>query len=147
MHFDTTDAMSKHLIDDIALTSSGYLVSLSPMHVHFPPLTYKPTVISSIKYKSCYSHLLERAPRTEEEVELQGALQVSEEQDNARKNLIVRMQATVILQDRYVDQTQGHLQKAEESKKNKKSTRPMGDGLAKLLDSNEFFDCITKWKI
>ncbi len=39
----------------------------------------------------------------EEEAELQAALQESEEWDNARKNLIVRMQATVVLQDKYID--------------------------------------------
>ncbi|SJK99635.1 uncharacterized protein ARMOST_02943 [Armillaria ostoyae] len=56
------------------------------------------------------------------------------------------MQATIVLQDRYVDRAQGHLQEAEEAKKNKKSTRPMGDGLAKLLDGNEFFDHVTEWE-
>ncbi len=146
MHFNTTDAASEHLINDIASTSSGYLVSSSPMRAHFPPPTYKPMVISSIKYKSHYSHLLERAPKTEEEAELQAALRESEERDNARKNLIVGMQATVVLQDRYVDRAQGHLQEAEEAKKNKKSTRPMGDGLAKLLDGDEFFDRVTEWE-
>ncbi|SJL14293.1 uncharacterized protein ARMOST_17749 [Armillaria ostoyae] len=56
------------------------------------------------------------------------------------------MQATVVLQDRYIDWAQGHLQEAEEAKKNKKSTRLMGDGLAKLLDGNEFFDRVTEWE-
>ncbi len=79
MPFDTTDAASEHLINDIALTSSGYLVSSFLMRMHFPPPTYKPMVISPIKYKSHYSHLLERAPKTEKEMELQAALQESEE--------------------------------------------------------------------
>ena len=58
---------------------------------------------------------------------------------------MVGMQANVVLQDLYVKRAHEHLQEHEERKKNKKrSKKLMGDGLPKLLDSDNFFSRVTE---
>ncbi|TFK28460.1 hypothetical protein FA15DRAFT_553037, partial [Coprinopsis marcescibilis] len=82
---------------------------------------------------------------TTREILFRDALAEAEERDLNRKNAMVGMQAQVILQGLYVREVNGHLQAHGEQKaKKKESNLPFGDGLPKLLTSDEFTSNIEK---
>ena len=58
----------------------------------------------------------------------------------ARKEVMMGMQARVVLANIYTSQVQGQLQAAEEKKKKKEKTRLMGDGKAKFFSGDEFYN-------
>ncbi|EIW54947.1 uncharacterized protein TRAVEDRAFT_80985, partial [Trametes versicolor FP-101664 SS1] len=83
---------------------------------------------------------------TEFEGQLQVALRESEARDSARKSTMVTMQATVILQNVYLDRAQEKLQTQTDQQGKKKKRRVFGDGLPKLLDGQEFFSEVVEYE-
>jgi hypothetical protein len=74
---------------------------------------------------------------------LQNALRESEARDEARKELMLAMQAGVVLAGMYIDRAQEQLQATEEKERKNGKKRLMGDGKAKLFTGDEFYNlCI-----
>ena len=124
-------------INDLASTSASFLVSTSPPQSTSTLPAYKPHTISP--FKSRHAKPLDRMPLIAHEQELHDVLFDAEQRDTIQKNMMVGMQATVLLQGMYVTRTQQHLQEQEERRKKKSRKRIFGDGMPKLLDSDEFF--------
>ncbi|KAJ7110299.1 hypothetical protein C8R43DRAFT_863894, partial [Mycena crocata] len=70
--------------------------------------------------------------------ELVDALREAEERDGKRKEAMIEMQAGTILVGMYANRAQAHIQ-ATEHKKAKKGRAKMGDGKAKYLTGDTFF--------
>src|SRR6267154_5702377 len=85
--------------------------------------------------KSQYTDLLAQPIMTAHEQSLHDALIESETRDAIRKELMIGMQAGVVLVNIYSGRVQGQLQAKEEKKKNKgkKNLKLMGDGKAKFF--------------
>ncbi|EIW58641.1 uncharacterized protein TRAVEDRAFT_94548, partial [Trametes versicolor FP-101664 SS1] len=83
---------------------------------------------------------------TELESQLQVALRESETRDDSRKSSMVTMQATVILQNVYIDRAQEKLQSQADQQGKKKKRRVFGDGLPKLLDGAQFFSEVVEYE-
>ncbi|KAL6297899.1 hypothetical protein BKA93DRAFT_745141, partial [Sparassis latifolia] len=75
---------------------------------------------------------------TDREWELQAALHEAADRDEARKKHMIGMQATVVLQDLYVNKAQTQLQAQEEKSKKLSKKKLFGDRLLKLLTSDGF---------
>lgn len=102
-------------VSELSRTSSSFLLTQSPPKAKSQHPRYQPSTISPFK-ATHYQHLLEEHPTTHLENELQKALVEAEGQDNQWKHTMIGMQASVILDDVYVDKVQRHLQ-AKESQK------------------------------
>jgi hydroxymethylpyrimidine/phosphomethylpyrimidine kinase len=86
--------------------------------------------------------LLEEEPVTEHEKLLAAALWEAQQMNAAQKVIITKMQAETILQCTYVEDIRGQLQ-GQEAKKSKASQTgclPKGDGRARVLTQDEFFE-------
>ena len=130
-------------ISELASTSLSHLVSASPPRSSsqiplFPPSTISP-------FKSYNQELLELEPRTENEKRLQDALREAEDRDRRRKIAMVNMQGVTVLQNMYVKKNNRHLQGHEDERKRKsQKNRMFGDGMAKLLDGDVFFNKVVE---
>ena len=101
--------------------------------------------VECARFKSYNQELLELEPRTENEAHLQQALKAAEDRNKRRKIAMVNMQGVTILQNMYVRKNNGHLQAHEDERKKKgEGNRLFGDGMAKLLDDDNFFDNVVK---
>ncbi|OCH84426.1 hypothetical protein OBBRIDRAFT_690027, partial [Obba rivulosa] len=78
---------------------------------------------------------------TREEL-LIAALQEAEGRNEARKQQVVGLQATVVLQGMYVGRAHEQLQAQEDKAAQKRKNRVFGDGMAKLLTGNQFFEAV-----
>ena len=89
-----------------------------------------------------YYDLLSKEPCTEQERKLRQALHESEARDMVRKEQVLEMQATSVLQNIYVRGVQAELQAAADYKKKRvgKKVRLNGDGKPKLLTGDEFME-------
>jgi hypothetical protein len=128
-------------VGELASTSAAFLVSNTPPRSRTKPPSFTPYNISPLKPRQFQYIDLGNTPLTPREALLYSALHDAEERDVARKKAMIEMQATTILQGMYVTRVQGHLQEHEEraGKKNTKN-RMFGDGYAKLLDADEFYN-------
>jgi hypothetical protein len=130
-------------LSDLGSTSLSHLVSHSPPQSSSEIPLFQPSTISP--FRSYNQELLELEPRTDNEARLQQALEAAEDHDKRRKIAMVNMQGVTILQNIYVRKNNGHLQAHEgEWKKKGEGNRLFGDGMAKLLDDNDFFDNVVK---
>jgi hypothetical protein len=130
-------------ISDLGSTSLSHLVSRSPPQSSSEIPLFKPSTISP--FKPYNQELLELEPRTENEARLQCALREAEDRDRQRKFAMVTMQSVTILQNMYVKKNNGHLQSHEDERKKKgEGNRLFGDGMAKLLDGDDFFNSVVR---
>ncbi|PBK82205.1 hypothetical protein ARMGADRAFT_873076, partial [Armillaria gallica] len=79
---------------------------------------------------------------TELEASLQRALRELDKHNTLRKGAMIEMQATAVLQNIYVSQSQLQLQSAEE-KGTKKQGGIMRDGMPKMMTGDNFFNVVT----
>ncbi|KAK0430972.1 hypothetical protein EV421DRAFT_1855739 [Armillaria borealis] len=127
----------------LATSSGSFLVSSSSLQSSSSPPKYATSVISPMKQK--YNDILSQQPWTELEASLQKALRESDECNTLRKGAMIGMQATAVLQNIYVSQSQPQLQSAEE-KGTKKRGGIMGDGMPKMMTGDDFFNVVTAHK-
>jgi hypothetical protein len=124
---------------ELATTSASFLASSSPLKSSSAPPTFKTSMISPFHLMR-YHDLLESAPRTTREQELQEALRESEARNIVRKERLIGMQAGVVLAQMYVDRAQGQLQALEGRKEKQGKKRLLGDGSAKWFSGDAFYD-------
>jgi len=130
-------------ISELGSTSeTHHLISPSPFHSSHPYPLYKANTISPFRKR--YQDLLSLKPTSVIEAQLQRALAESEERDETRKQMMVAMQATTVLQNVYVTRTntQLHAQEEKIAKKNKKNKK--FKGRASLLTADRFFEEIVE---
>jgi hypothetical protein len=94
------------VVNSLSTTSGLFLTSSSCLKSTTVPPAYKPLTISPIKTTSRYAELLDRPVQSAREQELVGALWESEDCDNRRKQVMVRMQAGVVLAGMYTSRAQ-----------------------------------------
>ena len=132
-------------INEIATSSAAFLVSKTPPRSKAKPPRFTPYTISPIKRHR--QDIFDDEPKTEREVALIAALQEAEERDAWRKQAMIGMQATTILQGMYVAKVQGHLEEHELRAGRKKSgNRLFGDGYGKLLSGDEFYNSAVEFE-
>ncbi|KAK0438462.1 hypothetical protein EV421DRAFT_1824902 [Armillaria borealis] len=130
----------QNILDSLATSSGSFLVSSSSLQSSSSPPKYATSVISPMKQK--YNDILSQQSRTELEASLQKALRESDERNTLRKGAMIGMQATAVLQNIYVSQSQLQLQSAEE-KGTKKRGGIMEDGMPKMMTGDDFFNVVT----
>ncbi|EMD41202.1 hypothetical protein CERSUDRAFT_35536, partial [Gelatoporia subvermispora B] len=79
---------------------------------------------------------------TSREEQLIAALRDSEARNETRKQQVIGLQATVVLQGMYVGRAHGQLQAQEEKAAQKRKNRVFGDGMPKLLTGDDFFEAV-----
>ncbi|KAF5375698.1 hypothetical protein D9615_009380 [Tricholomella constricta] len=134
---------SRNAVQELASTSASHLVSRTPARSTSTLPRYQPYTISPFKHRN--AKLLDYAAVTDHERELQEALKEAEERDERRKHAMISMQATTILHSLYVKKMKVHLEEHEQRKEQKtKKNRIFGDGLAKVLDADEFYNKVVQ---
>lgn len=86
-------------------------------------------------------------PETERERLLQNALRKSEAQEEHQQARLVEMQASLVLVQKYCDRVRNQLETQEKKAKKKgkgKNKRLHGDGMPRLLTSDEFFSWVDR---
>ncbi|KAJ3875257.1 hypothetical protein F5051DRAFT_334200 [Lentinula edodes] len=129
----------RQTLEDLRSSSAGFLVHNTPIKSTSKPPSFSAHKISPMKSKSRYSSLLQTPARTDQETKLRDALIESEARDAVRKEIMIGMQAGVILSNIYAVQVNKQLQAKEAKEKGKGKTKLMGDGKAKLFTGDEFF--------
>ncbi|EIN03599.1 hypothetical protein PUNSTDRAFT_77752 [Punctularia strigosozonata HHB-11173 SS5] len=126
---------------ELSKTSAAYLLSNSPLTSDRPHPTIDPVTISPVKPK--HADLLTKSPETEREALLQHALHKSEVNAAYLKGQLLGQQAGMVLQSLYCERVRRQLatQEKKEDKAGKKK-RIMGDGMPKLLTSDEFVQLV-----
>ena len=126
-------------IDALTFTSAAFLVSKTPPNSKVKPPRFTPYTVSPMKHHR--QPILDDEPQTEGEAALIQALREAEERDAWRKQAMIGMQATAMLQGMYVSKVQGHLEEHEtRAAKKKTGNRLFGDGYGKLLTSDDFYN-------
>ncbi|KAK0451961.1 uncharacterized protein EV420DRAFT_1274010, partial [Desarmillaria tabescens] len=131
------------ILKDLVSSSALFLVSSAPLHASLSPPKFVTSVISPLKRK--YSDLLNQELQTKHEANLCEALQESEGQNICWKGSMIGMQATAVLQNIYIGQSQLQLQSAKEKSKRKRGDI-MGNGLLKMMTGDAFFGVVTAHK-
>ena len=128
------------IIEALKSTQGAYLVQPGTVIPTNHPPIFNPYLISPTHVR--YYDLLSKEPYTEQERKLQRALHESEARDAARKEQVLEMQATSVLQNIYVRGVQAELQAAADYNKmrGRKRVRLNGDGKPKLLTGDEFME-------
>ena len=128
------------IIEALRPTQGSYLVEPGSITSASQPPIFNPYLVSPTRNR--YHNLLSKEPQTEQERRLQQALCESEAREKARKEQVLEMQATSVLQNLYVRGVQAELQAAADHKKQKgkKKVRLNGDGKPKLLTADEFME-------
>ncbi|KAF8174027.1 hypothetical protein K438DRAFT_1610299, partial [Mycena galopus ATCC 62051] len=85
-----------------------------------------------------YSALLSVPPSNVHEEELQNSVHELLAANKQQKSQIITLQSSLVLNGAYCDLVRSQLAAQEESKKAKKNGRLLGDGMPRLLTSNEF---------
>jgi hypothetical protein len=141
--FSQLSTPTRAAMADLGSTSLSHLLSNSTPHSSskiplFPPNTISP-------FKTYNQELLELETKTENERRLQDALREAEDRDRRRKIAMVTMQGVTVLQNMYVKRNNRHLQGHEEERRKKsQKNRVFGDGMAKLLDDDVFFNKVVE---
>jgi hypothetical protein len=126
-------------LQTIRTSSSSFMVSSSPIQSTSAPPTFAPTPISPYSQKKArYSVLLSEPPSNVREEELQNSVRELLVASKHHTSQIVNMQSSLVLNGAYCDLVRGQLAAQEDSKKSKKKGRLVGDGMPRLLTSNEF---------
>ncbi|KAF5344297.1 hypothetical protein D9758_012308 [Tetrapyrgos nigripes] len=124
-------------IDDLRKTSTSFLVSSSPIRSATATLPRMPTFqISPIKLD--LNAALLRAPPSTVREELLLELRKMTRKYNSLKETAISLQSSLILNSVYCDTLHERLAAQEETKKRVSKARLMGDGMPKLLTSEEF---------
>jgi hypothetical protein len=134
----TGPLFTQSAVNQLASTSTSFLVSSSPLNSRSALPTFKPMTISPFQILR-YADLLSQPVQTSHEHDLHNALAQSEARDVVRKEHMVSMQAGVVLANICASKMQGQLQAWEERKKKKVLKRLMGDGKAKLFSGDDFY--------
>ncbi|KAJ3710109.1 hypothetical protein C8R42DRAFT_551255, partial [Lentinula raphanica] len=82
---------------------------------------------------------------TELEEKLQTALRTTEQKYDNLKVEMVTMQSGMVLNTAYCDLLKNQLAAQEESRKNRMKTRLVGDGMPRLLSSEEFVNRVIEF--
>ncbi|KAJ3831187.1 hypothetical protein F5878DRAFT_667818 [Lentinula raphanica] len=135
----TAPLFVRRTLEDLRSTSAGFLTNNTPIKSSSKPPSFSAQKISPSKPRSRYSDLLETPVHTEQERKLREALLEAEARDGARKEMMIEMQAGVILSNIYVAQVNKQLQSKKDKEKSKGKGKLMGDGKAKLFTGDEFF--------
>ncbi|KDQ53821.1 hypothetical protein JAAARDRAFT_49664 [Jaapia argillacea MUCL 33604] len=114
---DPSDSPIKEALTELAVTSTNFLFTSLPLCV---PLDVYPT--------------------TELERKLQEALQESENRGEEVKAQVVALQASVVLQTKYIKRAKAEPQSQEQKKSQGKNSWLVGDGLLRLLTGDVFYE-------
>jgi hypothetical protein len=127
-------------LNGLASTSASFLVSESPISSTSRLPAFMALIISPTLHQ--HDALLEKEPATENEKLLIAALRESQQTNTTQKVIIMKMQAETILQCTYVEDIRGQLQGQEEKKSKASQTGRLlkGDGKARVLTQDEFFE-------
>jgi hypothetical protein len=128
----------------LATTSASFLVSNSPIQSMSVLPTLFTVTISPPKQQDM--RILNTAPSTELEAQLQDALQASNAIVKAQKSIITAMQAQSILQSMYLEGVRGTMQAQEEKKSKKRKTENIKmDGRCKILTQADIIEGVKEW--
>jgi hypothetical protein len=134
----TTPFFMWSAVDGLTSTSAAFIVLSNPIQSTSAPPAFQPSTILPAQ-PSRYDDLLSLPTQTAHEINLRNALVEARARDEARKECMVGMQASVILSNLYVSRVQGQLQANEEKKGKKGKKRLLGDGKAKFFSGDEFY--------
>lgn len=126
----------RHAITSLRATSSGFLVSSSPVQLSLMPPCFPAMEILPEKARDMF--LLSVEPMTALEGQLQEALRCEQERNKTQKKQLVAMQSVLVLNGAYVDLVCGQLAAQEKRKMERKKGRLVGDRLPRLLTLREF---------
>jgi hypothetical protein len=134
----------RHALASLATTSASFLVSNSPIQSTSALPTLFTVTISPPKQRD--TRVLNTAPSTELEAQLQDALQASNMIVKAQKSTITVMQAQSVLQSIYLEGVRGTMQAQEEKKSKKRKTGNIKmDGQCKILSQADIIEGVKEW--
>lgn len=125
-------------VNSLTATAAAFLISPTDIISTSAPPTFIPSTISPPK-PSRYRELLENPTLTAHEHSLRDALLESEVRAETRKEMMMEMQAGVVLANIYTSRVQGQLHASEQKKNKKGKKRLMGDGKAKYFTGDDFY--------
>jgi hypothetical protein len=134
----------RRALASLATTSASFLVSNSPIQSTSVLPTLFTVTVSPPKQRD--TRILNTAPSTELEAQLQDALQASNAIVEAQKSTITAMQAQSVLQSMYLEGVQGTIQAQEEKKSKKRKTGNIKmDGRCKILTQADIIEGVKEW--
>jgi hypothetical protein len=133
---------------ELAKTNVGYLVGDQPASSSSPMINTPHTIIPP---PNTFNTLLNLQPKTANKALLLAALRESRAQAESLQQRVVELQASNILNETYCNKLRFQLAVKEEKQKGKGKGkgRLMGDGLPKMLTSDEFYEKVaefSEWK-
>ncbi|KAK7461414.1 hypothetical protein VKT23_008592 [Stygiomarasmius scandens] len=131
-------------IPKLKSTSAGYLVTTSPIKGSMePPKIPTYVMLPMQKPQGGLLELLSLQPKTSNECRLQEALRTQVTRANSYKKQVLILQASAVLQRAYCSSMRKQLLLKEEKEK-KRQQKFFGDGRAKILTSDEFFERVVE---
>ena len=139
----TWHSVAKDTVESLASTSASFLVDEGPLtSSHQLPEYILPPQTPTRKRQHT---LLEDKPENEKEEAYQDALQEAYARETRYKSALVGMQSTMVLQSMFCERLSGQLATQEEKQKKKRKKGQLnGDGLPRLLTSDEFYDRVVQ---
>lgn len=136
-------SIAKSTIESLASTSASFLVDEDPLtSSHQLPEYILPPQILTCKRKHV---LLEDEPENEKEQAYQDALREAHVCETQYKRALTGMQSTMVLQSMFCERLSGQLATQEEKQKKKRKKGQLnGDGLPRLLTSDEFYNRVVQ---
>ena len=131
-------------IQELQSTSGRHLVTKTPPRSTHKIPKFTPYTISPLKMRR-YSDFIDDVPLTQRETTLLKEWQNAEQRDDRRKQAMIEMQGTVILQNMYCQTVQNHLYGREQKEKAKKKG-VLVDGMPKLLDHDSFYAAVENYE-
>ncbi|KAG1721314.1 uncharacterized protein EDB91DRAFT_1064444 [Suillus paluster] len=129
--------VAEQAIEGLASTSAAFLISSSPVQSTHSLPTFIPIPITPTRKRN--HDLLKTEPESAKEKLYQDALRGAYDRETHYKSSLAGMQSAVVLQSMSCDRLSSQLAAQEEKKKNsKKGGQLVGDGLPRLLTSDEF---------
>lgn len=126
-------------LETIRTSTSAFLITSSPVQSTSAPPAFNLIPLSPHKRKKArYSGLLAVVPSNIIEEELQNSVRELLAANKQQKSQLVQMQSSLVLNGAYCDLVRGQLAAQEESKKEKKKGRLVGDGMPRLLTATAF---------
>ncbi|KAF5344652.1 hypothetical protein D9758_016411 [Tetrapyrgos nigripes] len=132
-------------INNLQKTSTSFLVSDTPIDAATAVLPHMPTFQFSPMKPDLNAALLKTPPSTEREEILLLELRKIMRKYNSLKETAISLQSSLVLNSVYCDTLHERLAAQEEMKKHISKARLMGDGMPKLLTSEEFVNRVEEF--
>lgn len=123
----------------------NYLLEMASRGFPLTQQRLKDVVDDICRARLCYTDLLNIPPATELEERLQAALREAENKYESLKAEVIVLQSGMVLNNTYCDILKNQLAAQEEARQKKRKTRLVGDGLPRLLSSEEFVQRVIEY--